>query len=230
MQRALEPIKIVETVDTLRKRIFERFPTSSLLNLTKEVLTISQEAIVRTQKIRSPNWILRIGVYIIFLLCPCVLILVGSILKISDNIVELTTFISLAEATLGTFVFLGAGAYYLTNLEGKLKRNRALAAIHELRALAHIVDMHQLTKDPDALHGYKRTESSPKRCMTPFELGRYLDYCDELLSMISKIAALYVQHFPDPEAMAAVDQVETLTNGLSRKIWQKIHMLEIEEK
>ena len=32
-------------------------------------------------------------------------------------------------------------------------RKRALAAIHELRAMAHIVDMHQLTKDPESCFG-----------------------------------------------------------------------------
>jgi len=62
--------------------------------------------------------------------------------------------------------------------------------------------------------------------MTPFQLCRYLDYCTELLSMISKIAALYVQNFPDESALEAVDQVESLTNGLSRQIWQKIMILD----
>ncbi|HXT52832.1 MAG TPA: hypothetical protein VN811_17460 [Thermoanaerobaculia bacterium] len=44
--------------------------------------------------------------------------------------------------------------------------------------------------------------------------------------MISKVGALYVQRFQDPPTMAAVDQLETLTSGLSRKIWQKIMILD----
>ena len=62
--------------------------------------------------------------------------------------------------------------------------------------------------------------------MTQFELGRYLDYCSELLSLISKIAALYVQRFDDEVLLGAVDEVESLTSGLSRKIWQKIIILD----
>ena len=62
--------------------------------------------------------------------------------------------------------------------------------------------------------------------MTRFELGRYLDYCSELLSLVSKIAALYVQRFDDEVVLGAVNEVETLTNGLSRKIWQKIMILD----
>jgi hypothetical protein len=34
-----------------------------------------------------------------------------------------------------------------------------------------------------------------------------------------------VQKFDDPVALAAVNEVEDLTTGLSRKIWQKIMIL-----
>jgi len=64
------------------------------------------------------------------------------------------------------------------------------------------------------------------RRMTPFELNRYLDYCSESLACISKIAALYVQDFQDFLLLDAVDDVEDLTAGFSRKIWQKITILE----
>ena len=44
----------------------------------------------------------------------------------------------------------------------------------------------------------------------------------EMLSLIGKIAALYVQRFDDPVALSAVDEIESLTTSLSRKMWQKI--------
>ena len=62
--------------------------------------------------------------------------------------------------------------------------------------------------------------------MTPFELGRYLDYSSEMLSLISKTAAIYVQEFPDSVALDAVNEITSLTNGLSRSIWQKIMLLD----
>ena len=76
-----------------------------------------------------------------------------------------------------------------------------------------------LVKGPD-------TESSPKREMTAFQLTRYLDYCSELLSIISKIGAVYVQHFDDAATVDAASSVEGLTVGLSRKVWQKIIILD----
>ena len=87
--------------------------------------------------------------------------------------------------------------------------------------------MHQLTKDPDRiLHPREDTADSPRRTLTAFQLTRYLDYCSEMLSIVGKIAALYVQHFDDPVALASVNEVEDLTTGLSQKIWQKVMILD----
>ena len=61
--------------------------------------------------------------------------------------------------------------------------------------------------------------------VSPGELGRYLDYCSELLSLASKVAALYMERLNDPVVLAAVNEIETLAGGLSNKIWQKITLL-----
>jgi hypothetical protein len=64
--------------------------------------------------------------------------------------------------------------------------------------------------------------------MTPFQLSRYLDYCAELLSLTSKLAALHAQHLKDPVVLGAVNDVEALAGGLSQHIWQKIMLLDAE--
>ena len=61
--------------------------------------------------------------------------------------------------------------------------------------------------------------------MTQFELRRYLDYCSEMLSLTGKVAAVYVQGFEDELAVNAATELENLSTGLSRKIWQKILIL-----
>ena len=61
--------------------------------------------------------------------------------------------------------------------------------------------------------------------MTHAELGRYLDYCSEALSLTAKVAAIYAQYFEDEVSLRAVQEIEDLTNGLSRKIWQKLMIL-----
>lgn len=91
--------------------------------------------------------------------------------------------------------------------------------------------MHQLTKDPSlAENNNHSTEHSPKRTLSKFELLRYLNYCSELSALISKTASLYSQSFPDEVIINGVNEIENLTTGLSRKVWQKIMILNNNEE
>ena len=138
-----------------------------------------------------------------------------------------TGFSSVAhKAGVNDIVFVAIAVFFLLTLETRLKRRRALEAIHELRSIAHVIDMHQLTKDPEwVLDRGRETGVLPLRTMNRFELSRYPDYCSEALSLTGKVAALYLKGFDDPVALQAVNEVEALTTGLSRKIWQKLTIL-----
>jgi hypothetical protein len=150
-----------------------------------------------------------------------------TVLRLPTSVSALSDVVQLFEASINDIVFVGIAVYFLLSIERRLKRRRALAVIHELRSLAHVVDMHQLTKDPEQLLSPEpTTASSPEREMTSAQLGRYLDYCSELLSVTSKLAALLVQYFNDEVVLSAVDEIEGLTTGLQSKIWQKIRLLQ----
>jgi hypothetical protein len=224
MYRSLDSEKIIGTIGTLSKRIDERFPESGLGRVCRELLTIAGESQKRSAWIAKPQRSLRliIGALITIIIAGLLFVLRNSTWPRSGF--DLVVLVQVSEAGLNVFILLGAAILFLITAEARVKRSRALKAIHELRALAHVIDMHQLTKDPEQLlvHG---TPSSPKRNLSPAELMRYLDYCSEMLSLIGKLAALYVQKFDDPVALAAVNEVEELTTGLSRKIWQKIMIL-----
>ncbi len=225
--RSLEIDKVVDTIARLERRINERFPSSSLSGVAASLFGLAHDADARAERIRRPNVGLRILTGVVVIAVASLLVRLMIELRWNNEIFELEHFVQSFEALMGSVVFIGAAVLSVASLELRLKRQRALTAVYELRALAHIIDMHQLTKDPEGLiGGGPATASSPKRTMTPFELGRYLDYCSELLSLASKVGAFYVQHFPDAVALEAVDQLATLTNGLSRSIWQKIMIID----
>lgn len=141
----------------------------------------------------------------------------------TDQVRQWDNLLQLLHAGTNVVIVLAAILLFLATLESRVKRTRALAMIHELRSIAHIIDMHQLTKDPErVLSTVATTNASPHLAMSQAELGRYLDYCSEMLALTGKLAALYVQNFNDAVALAAVTEVETLTTGLSCKIWQKM--------
>lgn len=209
------------------RRIDERFPNSGLVRVATELHQVSQEAATFAEWLARPIYSLRVAVaVVVFLLLGAVAWGLTSVpLEVSTTgVSDFTQFI---EAGVNDVVFLGIAIFFLVGLEARIKRRRALGALHVLRSLAHIVDMHQLTKDPErVLHPELNTLSSPKRTMSAFELTRYLDYCSEILALTGKLGALYVQAFDDAATVAAATGVESLTVELSQQIWQKIVILD----
>jgi hypothetical protein len=135
--------------------------------------------------------------------------------QIGVSKIDLQSLVAMLESITNEVVLLVAGIFSLITIEGRIKRQRVIDAITNLRAVAHIIDMHQLTKAP----------GSSQHGLSNERLARYLDYCSEMLSLVSKIAFLYVNNFDDAAANHSVNELEDLTSGLSRKIWQKITII-----
>lgn len=231
--RALDSALIISTLQQLVRRIEERFPGAGLTAVGGELLALSRFCATEAEALEKPHWPIRgmTGVLILGVILLSGFLLLqpwidGTPLAF-DNAGD---YLQALESIINEIVFLGIAIWFLGSLEARMKRRRALAALHQLRSIAHVVDMHQLTKDPHHLLGElpATAASPPPRAMTQSELGRYLDYCSELLSLTSKVAALFVQGWNDPHVLAAVDEVSSLTNGLSSKIWQKLTILDAE--
>lgn len=226
MYRALDSSLVIETIDVLRRRIAERFPSSGLSEVCAELHAVAVETQARCERIEQPNRLLRYGVIALIVLTFGALIYTISLLDISWRSVDAAELLTVSEAAMNDLVLIGAAVFFLVTTETRVKRRRALAALDELRSIAHVIEMHQLTKDPSTLlRPGVLTPSSPKRTFTAFELARYLDYCSEMMSLTGKVAALYAQHFRDEVVLGAVNDIETLCTGISRKIWQKIMIL-----
>lgn len=222
----LETERIIATVAALRARIEERFPGSGLGRIAEQLLRIAEVTAARVVWVQRPLVWLRVVAWVVVL--ALVAVVYGLVLRVRPSAggIGLSEFLQALEAGLNDAVLIGAAIWFLLTVEGRIKRRRALGFLRELRALAHIVDMHQLTKDPDTLvQDGPSTASSPQRSMTRYELSRYLDYCSEMLALNSKLAALYAQNLDDPVVLAAVDEVEMLTGGLSNKVWHKLVVL-----
>jgi len=219
----LDADAVARTVDLLCRRIDERFPGSGLGRVGRELDRIARQTQQRARAIGRPILSLRLGVAFLIVFIATVLAATVASLRKPKEPLEAFQFLQVLEAGINDVVLVGAGIFFLVTLETRIKRRRALAALRELRAVAHIIDMHQLTKDPEWVMGRgEQTAVLPPRRMSRFEVSRYLDYCSEMLSITGKIAALYIQEFDDDVALAAVNEVENLTTGLSRKIWQKL--------
>ncbi|HWJ13880.1 MAG TPA: hypothetical protein VNS10_09065 [Gemmatimonadaceae bacterium] len=225
--RQLDQSQIGQTLRRLRDRIAERFPGSGLSNVAGELVSLSDEAFDCVAYLQKPNWPIRAAVGIVIATMVVVVGLGALSIRLSSRVNSVSELVQTLDASINDIVFLGIAIFFLVTVEARLKRRKALGSLQQLRSVVHIVDMHQLTKDPERLMSPQPdTSSSPARPMTPPELGRYLDYCSELLSLTSKIAASFVQSFNDPVVLSTVNEIETLVTGLSGKIWQKITLLD----
>lgn len=226
MYRRLRLEGISKTADVLCLRIGERFPESGLSKVAAELADVARGAELRAHEIVQPiEWFRNLvfgGVSLLLMVC------IVALVKLHPRVgpFELAQFVQILEAAMNVAVLTGGAVFSLVTIENRVRRSRALKAAHELRALAHVIDMHQLTKDPDRIMGSEPTAHSPEVQLTPAELTRYLNYCSEMLSLIGKIGAFYVQDFDDPVALEAVNELEDLTTGLSRKMWQKIMIVQ----
>ena len=217
---------ISETVNRLRLRVHARFPESGLAGVATQLTDIAARASATSEWIARPITLLRVVVYALIGIIVLGLGLTLWAVPLPQGTLQLAELIQLLESGINDIVLIVAAVFFLASLETRMKRDRALGSIHELRAIAHVIDMHQLTKDPEwILDRGSETGILPPRSMTPFELSRYLDYCTEMLSITGKIAALYIQKFDDSVALQAVNEVESVTTGLSGKIGQKLMIL-----
>jgi hypothetical protein len=228
MLEHLHADKLVATIETLEHRISERFPGSGLSRNAASLTKMGRDAARRSAAIRRPHIPLRLLTYTLVLGLIVLLVYVVTQVHFRLKSEDGWEMIQGIEASLSSLVFLGGALFFVITLERRVKRGRALDAIQQVRALAHVIDMHQLVKDPERSFRKpeENTPSSPKAALTPFLLGRYLDYCSELLSLMSKVSVLYGQDVDDEVVLRAVDDIEDLTGGLARRIWQKIMLLD----
>jgi hypothetical protein len=225
----LDSEALIGAVKQLRDRIEARFPQASLATIAKTVVESAERASARAAMIRRPNPYLRASVLLFLGGALVGLVYIAARLDYGSAEKEVrgaSAFVQFFDAALESVAFLIAGAIFFVTLESRFKRAKLIAAVHELRSLAHIIDMHQLTKSPDHyLKESHRTKFSIEVRYDLYQVRRYLDYCSELLAMTSKVAMTYLQDQSDPVVLDAVDQIENLTTSLSRKIWQKVSIM-----
>ena len=220
----VDSIKIEQTIDKLEKRIFERFPNSNLLIICKSLKSLLEETNCKIAINNKPNYGVRAILILIILISVVLIFSIVSITRFNLVSFDLTFVTSLSDSLFNIIFLFSAGVIYLFSIENKIKRTKIIKTINKLRSFLHVVDMHQLTKDPMLNDNeYVRTLSSPKRILKNYELKRYLDYSSEMISLVSKISTLFAQKIQDDIIISKVNEIESLSSSLTQKIWLKIN-------
>jgi hypothetical protein len=229
LHEPLQAPEVRETVDALYGRIEARFPTRGLLGVCGDVATLVDEvqlaAGVGHRQIRLARAVSRGATAVVLAVTALALVLAAKDVVTGDvdNFIE---GLGVAETAISDLVYAAIAIFFLWAYPERLQRSRLLNLLHQLRSTAHVIDMHQLTKDPEQLKpSFVPTSKSTRLDLDRDQMERYLDYCSELLSLVGKTAALCAEESRDSLVLETVSTIENLTVGLSRKIWQKISNL-----
>ncbi len=133
--------KTLDTIDLLGKRISERFPMSGLSGVCDELLGIARNSKQRMAWISKPNYYPRISIILILAIGLFAMFYSISYMDISIRTIDIAEFVQVSEAAINDIVLIGAAIFFLTTIETRIKRARALDALHELRTIAHVIDI-----------------------------------------------------------------------------------------
>jgi hypothetical protein len=217
------------TVTQLERRIKARFGerglTKAARDLGRLVALVETEAAQSHVRLRRTTMAARTASIIIVAATVGAL---GFSLRsvLSDGLARTADWVPLVESVVNDLVFAAIAVVFLWAFPERLERRSLLRLLHRLRSLAHVIDMHQLSKDPEQVNpAYTPTAESVLHGLSADQLYHYLDYCSEMLSLTAKTSALCAENTTDSVVLETVSYIETLTTELSNKIWQKISLL-----
>ena len=233
MARAFERLAVGPvraTAERLAQRMESRIPGRGLNTVAAELVRliddVGEGASLTQGRLRTARIVSRVTLALVIAGAIALFVIAARdafSLHERENSVD---WIPLIEAAINDLVFVAIAVFFLHSVPDRLERSRLLTLLYRLRSLAHIVDMHQLAKDPERVRAATRhSEPSPDTGLTREQMEAYLEYCTELLSLAGKIAALCAEESRDQVVLDTVRAIETLTISLSREIWQKIALL-----
>jgi hypothetical protein len=225
----LDATSVRATVARLGHRISTRFPERNLRRLPGHLLSliddVERRSLLQHGRTRWVRVASRVMIALMLASMGAALLWVGVQAGAASG-PNGWAWVGVVESLINDLVFAAIAIVFLWALPTRLERRDDLAVLHRLRSLAHVVDMHQLTKDPERLEPrFHQTAATQPLGLTVDELANYLDYCSEMLSLIAKTAALFAERTTDAAVLSTVEGIEDLTIGMSRKIWAKIALL-----
>ncbi|CAN5367496.1 hypothetical protein BH11ACT8_BH11ACT8_15440 [soil metagenome] len=221
---------VLETVQRLERRVGARFEGRGLHAVATKLAALVTEIQGASSTMTSRNRNARVAsrvLVVVVLVATLAALVLGVRAAVNDGVDRGLDWLPLIEASVNDVVFAAIALYFLYSLPERIQRGESLRLLHRMRSMAHVIDMHQLSKDPERL---RTTFVATRASLDPAigsreQMEHYLDYCSEMLSLVGKAAALIAEDSRDPVVLDAVADVEALTVGMARKVWQKIMVL-----
>ncbi len=226
--QSLDHGAVRDSTVALQQRIRSRFPDRGLWEVCGELAAlvdeVGSEGGISRRRIRAARVLSRLAIVLIVVFLAVTILLAAADIWADPDAIGPIDFLPLLETVINNVVFAGLAVFFLIAVPERMERARVMRLLHRLRSLAHVIDMHQLTKVPERLERGSRADGGLD--LSREQLRHYLDYCTEMLSLVGKTAALFAEDTTDGEVIDGVEGIETLTSDMARKVWQKIAIIQ----
>ena len=149
---------IIPQIETLAVRIEERFPERNLARVCKRFYDVALDTQDQLEWIGKPILYVRVAVGALILSLLGLLIWAMFSLDLGAGDVTFADLIALIDSGINDLVFISAGIFFLVSLETRIKRNRGLKGLNNLRVLA-----------PRDRHASTQQRSQPGRGPGPYQ-------------------------------------------------------------
>ena len=171
------------TVAHLERRIDARFGERGLTKVARDlgqlVVLVESEAARSRDRLRRTTLAARVtGIVIVVATLVALAFSLRS--AVVDGLARTFDWVPLVESVINDLVFAAIALVFLWAFPERLERRVLLRLLHRLRSLAHVIDMHQLSKDPEQVSpNYTPTAQSVAHGLDADQLHHYLSYCSE---------------------------------------------------
>ena len=222
----LDAPTVIATIDQLGGRIRARFADRGLPKAAAELRSAATEVtelgVHLRGRLRVLRWTARAASVLVALGMALVLVVAARDADLSGS-VRSVDWVALVESTIQTLVFGGLTLLF-PQCPPRPTGKAPPAATPASPPVPRARHRHAPTdQDPERLRSdFEPTDATVAVDLTRAEMQHYLGYCSELLALVGKVAALCAEDSQDGLILETVSDIENLTNGMSRKIWQKI--------
>lgn len=224
----IDPNGLAENARKLSERMLERFPDRNLTTRSAELVSVIEDAPRRARQMARRPWFLTFVTAV--LLCACVAGAVFGLMQlhVAMNVSTLSELLQILDSgwqSLLIAFFFSLGLFYPVR---RWRRSKFLKATNELQEFVQVINLHQLDKDPDQLtKDYNPTapQRADNRPLNAFEMGRYLDYCIELIELTGMLAAYYSSFTSDSDVRKEIAEHQGVIQRMVTNLQLKIQML-----
>ena len=178
------------------------------------------------RRIRIARIVSRVVMAFVIVVTVIALLLAVHDAFFDDDVENSIDVLGLAETAISDLVYAAIAIFFLWSFPERLQRSRLLNLLHQLRSTAHVIDMHQLTKDPEQLKPELRADVEEHEARHDPRPGRALPRL-----LLGDAQPGRQDRGPLRRGVARLGDPRDGLHGrdphrrLSRKIWQKISNL-----